>query len=103
MAQHDDAMLELAELYAIGGLEADERATLERHLAQCAPCRAALAQGRLVAYALAASVAEPAPAGLRARVLSGIGKRSTASVTTLIPVWRRPAGVGAAGGHGGLG
>lgn len=93
MRQHDDAMLELTELYALGGLEPHERQMVEQHLAQCAQCRQALAQGRLTAYALAASQSQTPPPALRARVLA-IAERpqSSATVRRLVsmPLWKRP-------------
>jgi anti-sigma-K factor RskA len=92
--ERDETMVELAELYALGGLEPDERAAVEAYLAGKG-CRDAIARGRLSAYALAASVAEPPPAALRERVLAitkthPAGQSSVtppATVTPLRPSW----------------
>jgi anti-sigma-K factor RskA len=80
----DETMRELAELYALGGLEPDERAAVEKYLAG-EGCRAALARGRLVAYALATSVAEQPPAGLRQRILAGAKARQSPPASATLP------------------
>ena len=67
--ERDEKMIELAELYALGGLDPQERAEVEAYLTG-EGCRDAIARGRLIAYALAASVAEQPPAALRERVLA---------------------------------
>lgn len=103
MDERDQAMLELAELYALGGLEPDERKAVEAYLQQ-AGCRDAVARGRLAAYALAASVAAPPPPGLRERVMrittapaKAAPVIAPATVTPLRPpVWRQPAWLAAA-------
>ena len=77
--------------YAAGGLAADERARVERHLADCAVCRATVADFRLLLDRLAATA--PAPpeiawpryrAELRARREARVGKWPRAR-------WLRPA------------
>jgi anti-sigma-K factor RskA len=100
MDERDEAMQELAELYALGGLEPAERAAVEAYLAN-AGCRNAIARGRLLAYALAASVEEQPPASLRERVLaltkSPHAAPASARVTALRPqIWRRPLWLAAA-------
>jgi anti-sigma-K factor RskA len=90
----DETIRELAELYALGGLEPDERAAVEKYLAG-EGCRDAIARGRFVAYALSASVAEQPPAALRERVLAIAKTRpavqappeQTGTVTPLRPSW----------------
>jgi anti-sigma factor RsiW len=49
------------ELYALGALDGEDRATVEAHLAGCAECRAKLesARGRMALLALAAPPASP--------------------------------------------
>ena len=57
-------------LYAAGLLAADEQAELEKHLAECADCRAELAFWRDLAGGIAASNASvAAPAGLAERTI----------------------------------
>jgi anti-sigma-K factor RskA len=85
--ERDAKMIELAELYALGGLEPDERAAVEAYLAG-EGCRDAIARGRLVAYALAAGVAEQPPAALRERVLAITKTRPAAQAS---PVRTSPA------------
>jgi len=71
MRAHDDTMLELAALRAIGALDADEAATIDRHTAECAECRAEFARASAASTAIALSSAMPPPAALRERVLAG--------------------------------
>jgi hypothetical protein len=66
---------ELLEAYALGALEPDERADVERHLAGCPECRARVRELEAAAHRLpqalaAASPLEP-PAHLERRVLAG--------------------------------
>jgi anti-sigma-K factor RskA len=58
------------DLYAIGALDGDEKATLESHLPVCAECRAKIdeARGRMSMLALSAPLVAP-PAGVRERVI----------------------------------
>lgn len=63
----DDPYLELAPLYALGALDADERAGLEAHLASgCAACEAEVGRQRALAAALPKGLA-PAPIDGRLR------------------------------------
>jgi anti-sigma-K factor RskA len=57
-------------LYAAGLLEVAERRAVERHLAGCADCRAALRAEERTAWALAEAAARPAPAAVRERILA---------------------------------
>jgi len=64
MNEHDE-LLEIAELYALGGLAEPERARLEQHVADgCAECEAALRANLEIAaqLLLAVAAASPAPA-----------------------------------------
>lgn len=53
----DHPMLDLAPLYALDALEAEERATFESHLPGCPECRAAVDEYRFVAAGLVADEA----------------------------------------------
>ena len=71
----------LSGAYAIDALDDLERAEFERHLAECAECRAEVDSLREAAAVLGESAATPPPDELRARVLAGI-----ATVRPLPPV-----------------
>ncbi len=62
----------LSGAYAVDALDDIERAQFERHLADCAECRAEVASLREAGAMLAASTAVTPPPELRDRVLSGI-------------------------------
>ncbi|HXM16550.1 MAG TPA: zf-HC2 domain-containing protein, partial [Candidatus Eremiobacteraceae bacterium] len=73
MSEHDQ-FRELIEAYALGALDANERAALEAHLATgCPECAKALEEARLVVTQLAylAPPAEPSEM-LRARVFRSV-------------------------------
>jgi anti-sigma-K factor RskA len=74
MSVHEQFAEDLA-LYALGTLEGDERAGLEKHLADCASCRRELEllRGDAGLLALAATGPKP-PARSRQRLLSAIAK-----------------------------
>ncbi|HLM50975.1 MAG TPA: anti-sigma factor [Solirubrobacteraceae bacterium] len=58
-------------VYALGALDPGEQAQVERHLATCAECRAALADLRVATDALPRSAPPvPAPAALKRRIMS---------------------------------
>lgn len=61
-------------LYAMGGLEADERIAMERHLGKCAPCRRELQELRGDMALLSLSASEP-PKN-RKRLLTAVGSES---------------------------
>jgi anti-sigma-K factor RskA len=69
-AEHPGA--DAAPAYALGALDADERAAFEVHLAGCAACAADVRAHAEVAAALAHAAAggTPAPPALRARILA---------------------------------
>ena len=58
--------------YAVDALDDVERAAFERHLAECADCRAEVDGLREAASVMGSSVAQEAPGSLRDRVLSDI-------------------------------
>jgi anti-sigma-K factor RskA len=67
--------------YVLDALDPDERREFERHLDSCSTCRSELSLLSGGVDALFESLAEPAPSGLRRRVLGGIG--DTDSVPSL--------------------
>jgi anti-sigma-K factor RskA len=80
VSEHDQ-FRELIEAYALGALDANERAALEAHLASgCSECARALAEARLVVTQLAylAPPTEPSDM-LRARVLRSVRADAAAS------------------------
>lgn len=92
-----EAMRERLSDYALGCLDVEEAAELERHLRACADCREELAAFEAVsdALALAAADAEPSPA-LRGRLLAVAGGGVVAPVVPVTSVRRanpRPPGV----------
>jgi hypothetical protein len=96
---------ELAELYALGSLEHDERARVQRHVLGCAECRVRVESAEQAVAALAQAQAKPLrepPAVLRKRLERSIGTRGSrrpvawrpfaaafaaAIVLALIPTW----------------
>jgi anti-sigma-K factor RskA len=79
MTTEHTALLELAELYALGGLSAEERARLAEHVADgCAECEAVLRDNTRLADELLLAVApvEPSP-GVRARLLDRVRSESS--------------------------
>ncbi len=81
---HDESMLELAALRAIGALDADEAELIDRHMAECGQCRAEFARASAAGAALALGTATPPPAYLRERVLA-----SAVKIRRLRPWYRR--------------
>ena len=75
----------LSGAYALDALDDIERAAFERHLAECAACRAEVASLRETAALIAETTAIEPPAALRSRVLAGI-----ATVRPLPPVVPEP-------------
>jgi anti-sigma-K factor RskA len=62
----------LSGAYAVDALDPDERVEFEKHLADCAICRAEVDSLREAAAGLADLVETPPPAGLRDRVLADV-------------------------------
>lgn len=88
MTTHDDVRA-LAVEYALGILDAGERATMEQHLAGCAACRAHVAEERRVLDALGRSVPQVAPpASLRDRVLAAAVTPAKGAIAAPRPVPR---------------
>ena len=76
---HDDVRL-LASEYVLDALDQAERAAVDRHLAECADCRALFAEEARVLDALGRGVPQvPPPAALRDRVLATARPRASAS------------------------
>src|SRR5688572_20733372 len=71
-APHDELKHDAA-AYALGVLDAAERAAFEAHLTSCAECTAEVRQLRLAAGALAHAVPQVSPpASLRARIMGQV-------------------------------
>ena len=81
MSGHEQFGEDLA-LYALNALEGEDRASLERHLATCAGCRAELEQLRGDGALLALSTTGPKPpARSRKRFLDAVAKDAAASAS----------------------
>ena len=93
----------LSGAYAVDALDDIERAGFERHLAECADCRAEVASLREAAGLLAEDSAADPPAELRDRVLAGIrtvrplppeatvaATSASPAATGSAPAWSRP-------------
>jgi anti-sigma-K factor RskA len=78
MSVHEQYGEDLA-LYALGALEGNERATLEKHLQECAPCRRELEQlqGDAALLALTSSGPRP-PARAKNRLMNAVEKEPRA-------------------------
>jgi len=75
MTSHDSRFEELLPAHAIGALDGEDLRALEAHLAQCARCRATLAEWQRETEALALSAPPVAPSEMtRARLLKEIGR-----------------------------
>jgi anti-sigma-K factor RskA len=80
---------DLAELYALGAVDDDERATIERHARECAQCARALADAeRDVALIASMEPRHEAPRELAGRIESMLRPRR--------PAWPLPAALAAA-------
>ena len=64
----------LSGAYAVDALDDAERASFEQHLADCADCRAEVAELSATAHSLGALTEATPPASLRDSVLSGIAR-----------------------------
>ncbi len=93
MSRHPDAELSA---YAAGSLANDDRARVERHLADCAACRAAVADFRVLLEQLAATA--PAPPEIAwPRYRAELGARREARASASWPSrWLRPLPLAAA-------
>ncbi len=80
MSVHEQFAEDLA-LYALGGLDGDERAQLEKHLEGCAGCRRELEQLRGDMALMALSAAGPVPPRrARQRLLEAVGRERRPAV-----------------------
>ena len=86
----DDALKRLTAL-AAGELPADVRQAVQAHLAECAACRAALAEVDALAGVLASGQTPPVPPGFAARVMAAARQWQEAqplAVWNLLRWWR---------------
>ena len=87
MSVHEQFAEDLA-LYALGCLEGDEKAVLEKHLEACASCRRELEQLRADAALLALSASGPRPpARAQTRLMDAIAKEPRERKTSPRPQW----------------
>jgi hypothetical protein len=96
MNEHEQYADDLA-LHALGALEGEERAQLERHLATCATCRLELEELRGDTALLALSAAGPrAPQRARKRLLEAVARepRTVTALPTASPGVRQTASHG---------
>ncbi|HTO53020.1 MAG TPA: anti-sigma factor [Myxococcota bacterium] len=94
MTEHEE-LLELAELYALGGLSAEDRARLAGHVADgCAACEAALGSASRLAdeLLLAVTPVQPAP-GVRAQLMDRVRSESSDVAAPLSQIAQRRAGL----------
>jgi anti-sigma-K factor RskA len=84
--------------YALDALDSDERHSFERHLEECAECRAQLAELQVATGALASSESLEPPPGLRARILDAARAENGGGRVVEFPRrrWVLPATAGAA-------
>jgi anti-sigma factor RsiW len=93
MHRHPEVALSL---YATGGLPAPERAAVEAHLAGCEPCRAAVADYRVVLDRLA-TAPPPAPEIAWPRYRAEVrARRETGARRSWRARWLRPLPIAAA-------
>jgi anti-sigma-K factor RskA len=78
----------LSGAYAVDALDDLERAAFERHLVDCAACRAEVASLRETAALIAETTATEPPAGLRDRVLADIS--GVRPLPPEVPATKRP-------------
>ncbi len=90
MSVHEQFADDLA-LYALGGLQGDERTALERHLEGCASCRRELEQLRGDMALLALSTAGPKPPQrARQRLLDAVKHEPRERTVPVRPPWWAP-------------
>ena len=90
---NQDQFREMAESYALGALDAEERAAFEAHLPGCAPCAKAVEEARLVVSELAhlAPAAQPSEQ-IKERILTEVRREAVATsrpvtVRSGVPWW----------------
>src|SRR5260370_15720102 len=96
MSVHEQFAEDLA-LYALDAIEGAERATLEKHLEECASCRRELEQLRGDAALLALSASGPRPpARAQTRLMDAIAKEPKGQMLKPRPQWWAALGWAAA-------
>lgn len=89
-----DDMHELAPFYALGALSDAESRAFGAHLESCAACRSEVESADAAVGALARSVAEPAPASMKADVMAKIDAldiQADPATDNVVPLFRRIA------------
>ena len=90
MSVHEQFAEDLT-LYALGGLQGDDRAALEKHLAECSACRRELEELRGDMALMALSAAGPAPPRrARQRLIDSIAREPRAGTVRTRRAWRAP-------------
>lgn len=83
----------LLQLYIDAELSRDEQEHVALHLEHCPPCRAAVSEQIWVRAALRSVLQEPAPVGLRTRIMADLDAEDRATPTEEAPLelgkWRR--------------
>jgi anti-sigma-K factor RskA len=90
MSGHEQFADDLA-LYALGALQGEERLTLEKHLAECAPCRRELESlwGDTALLAISTSGPKP-PVRSRQRLLEAVAREPRQVKTRAVRRWWSP-------------
>lgn len=78
---HCEEVLKQLTAFSSGELSPDVRQNVQAHLAECAPCRAALGRIDAVAGVLAGVETPPAPQGFASRVMAAARQRQRAEPT----------------------
>ncbi|MDQ2816769.1 MAG: anti-sigma factor [Candidatus Eremiobacteraeota bacterium] len=86
MTDHNEEMLELVAIDALGALDPADVAPVRAHAASCAQCQAEYGRAKAASTALALSASEEPPARLRARVMQATSPR--ASAPNVVPLRR---------------
>src|SRR5438445_5872397 len=90
MSVHEQLAEDLA-LFALGGLQGDERVALEKHLAECSACRRELEESRGDMALMALSAAGPTPPRrARQRLMDAIAREPRAGTVRTRRVWWAP-------------
>jgi anti-sigma-K factor RskA len=90
MSVHEQFAEDLA-LYALGGLQGDERVALEKHLAECSACRRELEELRGDMALMALSVAGPTPPRrARERLIDAVAREPRAETVRTRRAWWAP-------------
>jgi anti-sigma-K factor RskA len=98
---HDETMLDLVAVFALGGIDATtgECAAVREHIAQCEICREEFAIARAATAAIGLSASQTPPTHLRDRILSSLPARAMAPITPIRAPrrasWSVPAAIAA--------